>query len=32
MVLINLFAGSNRETDIEKKLVDIVREGEGETN
>ena len=32
MVLINLFAGSNRDTDIEKRLVDIVKEGEGEKN
>ena len=32
MVLINLFAGSNRDTDIEKRLMDIVKEGEGEKN
>ena len=32
MVLINLFAGSNRDTDIEKRLVDIMKEGEDETN
>ena len=32
MVLINLFAGSNRDTDVEKRLVDIVKEGEDKTN
>ena len=32
MVLINLFAGQNRDTDIENRLMDIVGEGEVETN
>ena len=32
MVLINLFAGSNWDTDIEKRLVGIVKEGEGKKN
>ena len=29
MVLMNLFAGKNEDADIENKLVDIAREGEG---
>ena len=32
MVLINLFQGSNADTDIENRLVDTVGEGEGGTN
>ena len=28
----NLFAGKNRDTDIENRLVDTVGEGEGGTN
>ena len=28
----NLFAGQNRDTDIENRLVDTVGEGEGGTN
>ena len=32
MVLMTLFAGKNEDADIENKPVDIVREGEGETN
>ena len=32
MVLMNLFAGSSGDADIENGLVDTVREGEGGTN
>ena len=32
MVLMNLFAGSSRDADIEKRLVDTVQEGEGGMN
>ena len=32
MVVMNLFAGKNRDTDIENRLVDTVGEGEGGTN
>ena len=31
-VLMNPFAGSNGDTDIENRLVDIVGEGKGGTN
>ena len=30
-VLMNLFAGQNSDTDIENRLVDTAREGEGGT-
>ena len=32
MVVMNLFAGKNRDTDIENRLMDTVGEGEDGTN
>ena len=32
MVLMNIYAGRNREADIENRFVDITLEGEGATN
>ena len=32
VILMNLYQGSNRDADIEKRLVDTVGEGEGGTN
>ena len=32
MVLMNLFAGQNGDTDIENRFLDTRREGESETN